>query len=110
MWAYQPGPERLTCVYQSPGSSTLDLPDNVAASASGALVVCEDGSATTSCAGSRRDGELFTFARNADPTQVGQEFAGARFSPDLQTLFVNIQSSTGYSIAIWGPWAGGPFG
>ena len=44
VWAYQPGPERLTCVYQSPGSSTLDLPDNVAASAGGALVLCEDGS------------------------------------------------------------------
>ena len=110
VWAYQPGPERLTCVYQSPGSSTLDLPDNVAASAGGALVLCEDGSGDNFLRGLTRQGELFTFARNADATQVGQEFAGARFSPDLQTLFVNIQSSSGYSIAIWGPWAEGPFG
>jgi secreted PhoX family phosphatase len=29
-----------------------------------------------------------------------QEFAGATFSPDYKTLFVNIQSSSGYSIAI----------
>ena len=110
VWAYQPGPERLTCVYQSPGSGTLDLPDNVAAGPSGALVICEDGAGDNFLHGLTPDGGLFTFARNADPTQVGQEFAGARFSPDGQTLFVNIQSSSGYSIAIWGPWASGPFG
>ena len=109
VWAYQPGPERLTCVYQSPGSSTLDLPDNVAASASGTLVLCEDGSGDNFLRGLTPQGDLFTFARNADASQLGQEFAGARFSPDLQTLFVNIQSSSGYSIAIWGPWAAGPF-
>ena len=109
VWAYEPGPERLTCVYQSPGSTTLDLPDNVAASGSGALVLCEDGAGDNFLRGLTRRGELFTFARNADALQPGQEFAGARFSPDLGTLFVNIQSSSGYSIAIWGPWGDGPF-
>ncbi len=62
-------------------------------------------------------GELFTFARNADPAQAGQEFAGATFSANFHTLFVNLQSGPsssvprlgGYSIAIWGPWARGPF-
>jgi uncharacterized protein len=109
VWAYQPGPERLTCVYQSPGSSTLDLPDNVTTSANGTLLLCEDGTGDNFLRGLTTEGELFTFARNADPGQFGQEFAGARFSPDFQTLFVNIQSSSGYSIAIWGPWADGPF-
>ena len=73
------------------------------------MVLCEDGAGDNFLRGLTRQGELFTFARNADTTQIGQEFAGARFSPDLQTLFVNIQSSSGYSIAIWGPWADGPF-
>ena len=34
------------------------------------------------------------------------EFAGACYSPDGQTLFVNIQSP-GYTFAIWGPWQNG---
>jgi secreted PhoX family phosphatase len=109
VWAYQPGPDRLTCVYQSPGAATLDLPDNVAASSTGVLVLCEDGTGDNFLHGLTPQGDRFTFARNADPLQFGQEFAGARFSPDFQTLFVNIQSSSGYSIAIWGPWSDGPF-
>ena len=34
----------------------------------------------------------------------GEEFAGATFSPDGDTLFVNIQASQGITFAIWGPW------
>jgi secreted PhoX family phosphatase len=34
------------------------------------------------------------------------EFAGATFSPDGETLFVNIQSP-GITFAIWGPWENG---
>ena len=36
--------------------------------------------------------------------RFNDEFAGVTFSPDGQTLFVNIQSSRGMSFAIWGPW------
>jgi secreted PhoX family phosphatase len=117
VWAYDPATEMLECVYQSPASATLDLPDNVAMSPNGTLVLCEDGSGDNFLRGLTPAGELFTFARNADPKQVGQEFAGAVFSPDGETLYVNIQSSPsssigrkgGYSIAIWGPWQPGPF-
>jgi secreted PhoX family phosphatase len=53
--------------------------------------------------------------RNNNPTEFedghqeflprfGEEFAGATFSPDGGTLFVNIQSSKGITFAIWGPW------
>jgi len=109
VWSYHRGPERLELVFESPGSATLDLPDNVEASRRGTLVLCEDGSGDNFLRGLTRRGELFTFARNADPGQVGQEFAGASFSPDGDTLFVNVQSSSGYSVAIWGPWHKGPF-
>jgi uncharacterized protein len=110
VWSYHPGAERLDLVYESPSDTVLDLPDNVARSRRGALVLCEDGAGDNFLRGVTKHGELFTFARNADPGQVGQEFAGARFSSDFRTLFVNIQSSSGYSIAIWGPWHKGPFG
>ena len=117
VWSYHPGRERLECVYQSPASAQLDLPDNVTASDNGTLVLCEDGAGDNFLRGLTMQGELFTFARNADPVQFGQEFAGATWSPDFQTLYVNIQSSPtstgtrkgGYSIAIWGPWETGPF-
>ena len=33
----------------------------------------------------------------------GDEFAGACFSGDGRTMFVNIQSP-GHTFAIWGPW------
>ncbi len=109
VWSYHPGRERLELVYESPASSELDLPDNIEVSRRGSLVLCEDGGGDNFVRGLTRQGELFTFARNADATQVGQEFAGARFSPDGQTMFVNIQSSSGYSVAIWGPWHRGQF-
>jgi hypothetical protein len=36
--------------------------------------------------------------------RFNDEFAGATFSPDGHTLFVNIQAGRGLSFAIWGPW------
>ena len=115
VWSYDPTTSKLACVYQSPASSVLDLPDNITMSPNGTLVLCEDGGGDNFIRGLTSAGELFTFARNADPNQAGQEFAGATFSPDGQTLYVNIQSSPnatrkgGYSVAIWGPWSPGPF-
>lgn len=109
VWAYDPASSMLHLVFESPSSAVLDLPDNVTASANGTLVLCEDGSGDNFLRGLTSQGEIFDFARNADASQAGQEFAGATFSPDFHTLFVNIQSSSGYSIAIWGPWARGGF-
>ncbi len=54
--------------------------------------------------GLTRKGELFDIAQNKIATQLNDEFAGSTFSPDGSTLFVNIQSSTGLTLAIWGPW------
>lgn len=109
VWAYDERGDRLRLVYESPGETTLDLPDNIVVGPRGGLVLCEDGGADNFLRGLTKRGEIFTFARNADPAQVGQEFAGATFSADGRTLFVNIQSGSGYSIAIWGPWRHGPF-
>jgi len=59
--------------------------------------------------GLSRRGELFDIALNRLRSSTGadrsnDEFAGACFSPDGGTLFVNIQASRGLTFAIWGPW------
>ena len=54
----------------------------------GDLIVCEDGEDDERVVGITPAGRLYTLARNAHNES---EFAGACFSPDGQTLFVNIQ-------------------
>lgn len=110
VWAYDPRAEKLHLIYESPSKQVLDLPDNIAVSRSGALVLCEDGSEGNYLRGITRKGNIFDFARNAIAGQENEEFAGSCFSPSGETLFVNIQSEKGLSFAIWGPWSRGPFG
>lgn len=116
VWAYDPLAETLTMVYESPGKQTLDLPDNLAISPRGTVMLCEDGSVDNYLRGLTQDGRLFDFARNAIPGREGEEFAGATFgaagrTAGGMTLFVNIQASApnSFSFAIWGPWDSGPF-
>lgn len=110
VWAYDTWTERLRLVFESPAASTLDLPDNLVASRSGALLLCEDNSKPNFLRGLTSHGSLFDFASNIIAGKEGDEFAGATFTPDFQTLFVNIQSSSSMTFAIWGPWSRGPFG
>ena len=116
VWSYDPRREVLTCRYQSPGRTTLELPDNITARSSrGTIVICEDGPGDNYIRGLARDATLFDIALNrltannpsADgtyATRYGEEFAGATFSPDGGTLFVNIQANQALTFAIWGPW------
>lgn len=113
LWAYNPRNETLTLIYESPSKTVLDLPDNITASPSGTLVLCEDGSDGNFVRGVTRDGQIFDFAQNlmrdARGNVGGDEFAGSTFTRDGHTLFVNQQTVKGISFAIWGPWARGPF-
>jgi hypothetical protein len=109
VWGFDPRAQQLILVYQSPGQATLDFPDNVTVSARGTLILCEDSSGDNYLRGLTRKGALFDVALNrmlssTGATRYGDEFAGSTFSPDGDTLFVNIQSSRGISFAIWGPW------
>jgi secreted PhoX family phosphatase len=109
IWAYDPKEQTLTCVFQSPGASVLELPDNLTRSERGTIVICEDGPADNYLRGLTKGGQLFDIALNrlhssTGAERFGDEFAGATFSPDGGTLFVNIQASNGMSFAIWGPW------
>ena len=104
IWAFEPGREKLHMLFESPNREVLDFPDNVTTSKRGTLVVCEDGGDRNFLRGLTRHGRLFDIAQNKIATQLNDEFAGSTFSPDGRTLFVNIQSTQGLSIAIWGPW------
>ena len=112
VWSYRPRTKTLTCRYQSPNEAALELPDNITAHDNrGTIVICEDGPGDNYIRRLDADGQLQNLAlnrlkRNAPPnaTRYTEEFAGATFSPDGDTLFVNIQASLGISFAIWGPW------
>ncbi len=102
IWAYQPTTGTLTLHYESPGAATMDMCDNIIAAPWGHLIICEDAKTVSRMHGLRPDGSVYAIAANPHP-DVG-EFAGACFSPDGATLFVNIQSP-GATYAITGPWA-----
>ena len=109
VWAYHTQAQILQLLYQSPGPSTLDLPDNITTSPRGTLVLCEDNINDNYVRGLTRGGQLFDIALNRLRSSSGadrsnDEFAGSTFSPDGHTLFVNIQAGNGMTFAIWGPW------
>ena len=93
----------------------LSLPDNIAISPKGGLVMCEDGTIDRPdrgfviphnfMRGLSRKGELFDFAENI---ANDSEFTGACFSPDGDRLFVNIQDP-GWTIEIRGDFDDGPW-
>ncbi len=82
--------------------AVLDMPDNMVVAPWGALVICEDGGADNFLRLVTKDGRILTLARNAHPNRM--EFAGACFSPDGATLYVNVQTP-GFTYAIRGPWS-----
>ena len=107
IWRHRPSPNGgdLTLLFESPGSDVLSRPDNICTTPRGALVICEDGPGSCFLRGLTREGGIFDFAQNIANES---EFAGTTFSPDGQTLFLNIQGA-GQTVAIWGPWESGPF-
>ncbi len=100
VFAYDPKNDTITLVVESPAEDILNFPDNITVAPFGDLFLCEDGSNTEYVIGVNQQGELYRFAANAIN---GSEFAGACFSPDGHTMFVNIQTP-GITCAIWGPW------
>ena len=93
----------LELFVESPGKSVIQYADNITASPWGDLIVCEDGSGVDLLHGITPRGELYRLARNA---MSDSELAGAAFSPDGSTLFLNIQHD-GLTLAITGPWGKG---
>ena len=111
IWRYAPSPHegerrersdpgRLELFLEPNDSALLENCDNLTVTPWGQLVLCEDGNGTDRLLGVTQDGELFLFGRNA---KSAGEFAGATFSPDGSTMFVNMQED-GLTVAITGDW------
>ncbi|MCB9844782.1 MAG: DUF839 domain-containing protein [Phycisphaeraceae bacterium] len=92
--------DSLELFVESPGPQVIENADNVTVAPWGDLIVCEDGPGSQHLLGIRPSGAVYRLATNA---RSGSEFAGATFSPDGSTLFVNLQGD-GMTLAIRGPW------
>jgi hypothetical protein len=111
IWRYRPSPHegqpeearspgRLELFVEPNDGRLVENADNLTVAPWGDLVICEDGLSDQHVIGVTPKGKFYRLARNA----VSQsEFAGATFSPDGSTLFVNIQHD-GLTVAITGPW------
>jgi hypothetical protein len=93
----------LELFYESPGGDVLENADNLTVAPWGDLLICEDGARTECVVGITPEGKAYKLAENV---LSEHEVAGATFSPDGSTLFVNIQRP-GVTLAITGPWRKG---
>jgi uncharacterized protein len=109
IWRYYPSAEEGTAgernqpaqleLYIEPNDGSLvENCDNVTMAPWGDLIICEDGKNPQYLVGVTPEGKSYKFGRNNL-----SEFAGACFSPDGTTMFVNI-FSPGMTLAITGPW------
>lgn len=102
IWYLDVRNQTLELVAEPRNPEILQSPDNVTVTPWGDFLVCEDGEGFDRLVGITPQGESYVFARNA---LNNAEIAGANFSPDGQTLFVNApQVGPGVTLAIWGPW------
>ena len=95
-------PGQLQNFVESTGPEMLNYGDNVTIAPNGHLIVCEDQYTTPSrnhLRGITPDGQVYPVAL----LHVQTELAGACFSPDGTTLFLNVYSPA-KTLAITGPW------
>ncbi len=111
VFQYKPGPfEATDREAESPGTlsllaesseqSLLHNADNITMAPWGDLLACEDTDGHCGLVGIRPDGSQYLIAYAA---YNESELAGVCFSPDGETLFVNIQKP-GITLAITGDW------
>jgi len=114
VWRYVPSPYEGTDreadqpgtleLFVEPNDTTvLENADNLTVAPWGDVIACEDGSGTDTLVGITPEGRFYKLGRNA---MSESELAGAVFSPDGSTLFMNIQHE-GLTLAITGPWPNG---
>ncbi|MDP9069590.1 MAG: PhoX family protein [Actinomycetota bacterium] len=112
IWEYDPRAMTLTLIFESKSEEELKNPDNLTLSPlTGDLFLCEDTGAPQFVRGLTKDGRIYDFAKAND---LDSEFAGACFSPDGRTLFVNqhggrrggFGGTAARTYAIRGPWTG----
>ena len=97
-------PGQLELFVESADEKVLDYADNLAIAPWGHIFACEDRYSDTNRNHLRAltpEGKVYTVGRNV--FEGNAELAGACFSPDGSTCFVNIYSP-GITLAITGPW------
>jgi len=97
------GSDMLQLFFESTSRAQFNYGDNLTVSPNGHLVVCEDqytDVVDNYLRGITPGGAAYPLGR----LRLQTELAGACFSPDGRTLFVNIYSPT-TTLAITGPWA-----
>lgn len=98
----------LTLLLQPTSLDELKAPDNLCVTPRKSVLICEDaGVGVQRLRVLTKTGEMYDLAANAFGGFEHIELTGATFSPDGQTLFVNI-FDPGLTLAIWGPWSRGP--
>lgn len=104
IWRITPDPktgvDTLDLFIEPEDPSVLHRADNITFSPWGDLIVCEDENKPPRLIGVTMQGELYIIGRNANSNS---ELAGATFSADATTLFLNVQKP-GFTLAITGPW------
>lgn len=96
------GGDRVQLFYESTDANQFNFGDNLTVAPSGHLIVCEDQYTPVvenHLRGITPQGVAYTLALS----RVQTEWAGACFSPDGRTLFVNLYSPA-KTVAITGPW------
>ena len=94
--------DRLELFFESVSTRQFNFGDNLTVAPNGHLVVCEDQyteKVDNFLRGITPEGHAYPLAR----LRLQTEFAGACFSPDGTTLFVNVYAPT-KTLAITGPW------
>ena len=94
-------PGQLQLIAEAGADSLLKNADNLTMAPWGDLVVCEDTTGNCGIVGIRPDGSQYAIA---DHAYSDSELAGVCFSPDGETMFVNVQYP-GMTLAITGPWS-----
>ncbi len=98
------GADRIHLFFESTDPEQFNYGDNLCVAPNGHLVICEDqytDVVDNHLRGLTPQGEVYPLAKLHKQT----ELAGACFSPDGKTMFVNIYSPT-MTVAIKGPWIG----
>ena len=98
----QQQPGKLSLFLESADKVSFNFGDNLTVAPNSHLIVCEDQyslQVNNHLKGVKPNGDIYDFAKVRWQTEA----AGACFSPDGSTLFVNLYSPTA-TLAITGPW------
>lgn len=102
VWRHRPASDggTLELFIEPSNASVMENLDNITIAPWGDIIFCEDGPSPNYMRGLTPEGKIYDIAKS---DYYQSEFAGACFSPDGSTLFVNLQDAH-MTLAIVGPW------